>query len=93
MRGPRDPVAKPLAFIRKAGMRGGAICRLSGSCRALPTAIHVSLGDVTWLGKKTRRLMKPVECGAYSMERMRSVDETLGSEAACRRAAVGSTAR
>jgi hypothetical protein len=55
--------------------------------------MQVSLGDVMWLGKNTRRLMKPMECGAYSMARMRSVAETVGSEAASRRAAVGSTAR
>jgi hypothetical protein len=55
--------------------------------------MQVSLGDVMWLGKNTRRLMKPKECGAYSMERVKSVSETMGSEAASKRAAVGSTAR
>ena len=93
MRGPRDPLAKPLLFMRKAGMRGGAICRLSGSCSALPTAMQVSFGEVTWLGKNTRRLMKPAENGAYSIERMRSVVETEGRAAVSRRAALGSTAR
>ena len=47
--------------------------------------MHVSLGDVMWLGKNTRRLMKPVEWGAYSMERTRSVAEVVGNEAAMKR--------
>jgi hypothetical protein len=89
----RDPLARPLAFIRKAGMRGGAICRLSGSCKALPTAMHVSFGEVMWLGKNTRRRMKPAECGAYWIDRTRSVSETEGSEAESRTAASGSNAR
>jgi hypothetical protein len=55
--------------------------------------MHVSLDEVTWLGKKTRRLMKPVEYGAYSIERTRSVAEAAGREAASRRVAEGSTAR